>query len=806
MTFRNFITDLRQALRGFRRHPMLFLGADVTLALGVFAAVALGTAFYRVLLKPLPYPGSGRILALSEVLPGSGDFGLMTCRDFTAIKEHATHLQAMGASRIPRGATETFQGQKRDLRSLSVSSGWLETLGVKPALGEAFRPEHENGRFVILGHRFWRTEFQGDKAVLGRQLDLGARKVLVMGILPQGFTTPGGWEPDLLVSLDRDEAQAFGFCLQGVARMAPGTSPSAIRPDLDALAKRLGASGQFSSGVGIQAQPLANALRFGRSTPLLALLGGGFLLLLAACANVAGLFLARTLERGGDTCIRLALGAQFRHILRFHFAEGLLVGLAGGVLGTLGAWCAVRSMPSWLPVDPGRAAFEPSGPEGAELAGASLVVLAACLWVALVPTLHGFRRDLGQVLKAGEHGASPTGRSWSLLLVGQVAITTLLVACAGLASRSLLAHRHAELGFEPRDLYQISLALPDGAYSSPRFLAARRQAMENLKALPGVASVASGIQPVFKNLSSLAGLLPADQDVLTTPLDAWNQAILDTVDGDYLRTLHIPLREGREMGAEEVPDGPRPILVNQTFAQCYCGGRALGRTFHAAWGTSKEEAVTARYQIVGVLADSRLESPKSTPAPRALMLASQLAYQGETTRLFLRMRPGQRPSWEAIRTALLAAAPDATVGQPESVANLGLDLLGPDNLQARLAGAFASLSLLLSAMSIFVAISAHTARRRRETAIRAAMGATFLQQCRVLLRPALLQVSAGVVLGLAGVFALGRVLQSLYLGVAPLDPLALGGCIATILAATILACLRPALRIGRMNPAEELRN
>jgi len=804
--------DLRHAARRLARSPGFTAVAVVSLALGIGANAALFTWVKAVFLEPLPgVPDAGRLVAVQSTTRSEGSISL-SCPDFLDLRERTKDVFAgVAVTRNQAVALGHARGTDRVWGTL-VSGDYFTVLGVRPDLGRLLGPDDDRTRaahpVVVLSHGLWQRLFAGDPSILGRSVLVNARPYTVVGIAPPEFHgSELGMALDLWVPLAMHEFVEPGgprfeergnHWLTGLARLRPGVGLDAARARLDVVARQLEQDFPEARGNGFAAWPFAESPRGAGRTlrPIVVVLAAmSGLVLLIACANVANLLLVRATMRRHEVAVRLSVGASRGRLVRQFLVESVLLSLFGGAAGLLlAAWgrglllsfAPPSNFPIWLDTTI----------DGRVLAFAFLVSLLAGVLAGLAPAFHASRHDLVGSLReeAAPLVSGHRGSRLRRVLVGaQVALSLILLLGAGLLSRSLIKANAVDVGFEPRNVVLASVDLFTAGYERERGTALVEQALERLRALPGVESVTVARRVPLALGGSSSSTIEVEGYEARAAEPAWGY--LNVVGPDYFRSLGATLVAGRELGGEDPKDGPGAAVVNETMARRYWPGKdALSGRFRIGdrWA-----------RVVGVVRDMKFRGLKEPPSP---MFFLPLA-QWYRTDLTFQVRSASDPSLLAgsVRQTLLGLDPN--------LAPFGLRTLeetaGAATFQQRagshLLGLFGLLGLLLAGVGLYGVLSFVVAQRTREIGLRIALGGSPRDVFGLVLRQGLSLAGVGIVAGLALGFALARPLASLLVGISPADPVTFVAVPGVLVAVAFLACWAPARRAMRTRPIEALR-
>lgn len=805
--------EIGHALRSLLRSPGFAIPALITLALGIGANTAMFSATYGLLLKPLPYPDPDRLLALFETRAEQGDQPV-SLADLLDWRAQSRGFSGMAAYRPRSFGLLSAGGDVAVVQGGMVTADFFPALGVRPVLGRPFNEREEIGEaaVVLIGHRLWRERLGGAADVLGRRIRLNDVPYTVLGVLPAGFSFPmGGKVPDLYLPLSRKDygASREARSLGAIGRLRPGITAAAARTELAGIAARLARSHPDTNAkVGANLTTLDEALRGKNRRPLLLLTGAGLLLLVIACVNVANLLLARFFNRIHRTAIRAALGAGVGGLARQFLAEGLVLSLLGAALGLLTAGVWLRLLPLALPLVGGSGL--PSGLEtdplrlrGSALLFALGLAVATALVFALIPTLLARRSDLQKVLREGGAGVTSHHRLSSSLVVGQVALSVMLLLASGLLLRSFFDLLATDPGFQSAGVLRFGIGLPEKRYDSDRKMLAFHQALfDRLSQLPQVeAAGAAARLPVsgegFSTGFIFEGAPPAAGEEAP-------EVAINVASPGYFTALKIPRLAGRGFSPQDGPDAPRVVLVNRAFARAYSPDRnAVGRRIELSW-TSEINPSGTVWEIVGVVGDVRQRALAEEGTAEIYLPVSQYPLDGASYVLRTARRDPELAT--AVRASVTALDPQLERIELRPFADALRDSLADRRLAMLLTGLFALVALLLTAVGLYGVVAYSVAQRRREIALRLTLGAQVWQVARLVLGQGLRLTVLGTALGLAGFYALGRLIESHLYGVTATDPLTAAGVVAVLALISLLACALPSLRASRTEPMGSIRS
>lgn len=800
-----FRAELRYAVRSLARRPGFALVTVLTLGLGIGSATAIFSAVHGILLRELPYGDAGRIVVAFHT---DADTGARTegtsAATMRSLSELADRLSAAAVAE-PWSLDLRIDDRVLSLNTWAVSEGFFRALGTEPLRGRSFTgEEYREGRHVVLlGHRAWRDRFGADPDVVGRRVAFDGEPWTVVGVLPERFGFPDRaelWIPR--APRERDEPARAVDYMTGVARLAPGASLPAARAEADRIAASLAeAHPDTSADVGLDLVPLREHLLGDVRTPLLVLFAAVGFVLLVACANVAGLVLARGARRQRERALRSALGASPRRLIAHLSLESLLLAGPGCLLGVALTYGGVRII-RWLAPErlPRIGQIQVDGTVLLFAVGAA--ALSAVL-SGLAPSLKLSRPDLRDALGDGarEPGGGSRHRLRNRLVVLEVAASVVLVVGAGLLTRSFATLVERELGFEATDRLAVQLfAYGYGPGERPVFV---RQVLDRMAELPGVEGVAVASTIPGATEGTISGIdvdVPVRIEERAPPPPGREPAAwVSQVSAGYFELMEIPVVEGRGFTDADRDDAPPVVVVNEAFARRHFpGGDAVGERVSLPWSdwTPRE--------VVGVAADVRPRGYESEPRPEIYVPIGQV---GTGSLTFLLKTVGAPAALiEPAMEAVWGVNPSQAVSGAAPVASLVSDLLRGRSFNLVLLGAFAAIALLLALVGIYGLISFSVEQRIAELGLRRALGGRSGDLVAMVLRQAAGLAATGTGLGIAGALVMGRFLREMLFGVEPTDPWTFAALTLAVLAAASLAALPPALRATRVDPMVALRS
>jgi predicted permease len=804
----SLLQDLRFGLRQLRRNPGFTLVAVITLALGIGATTAIFSVVNAALLHPLPFQGADRLVTQWGTIPHFNYTGpIGTCpRDYTEWRDQNRAFEQIAAF---SGQTSNLTGAGEPVRltGAQVTASLFPALGVTPTLGRTFLPNEDrpgNEHEVILSDKLWRSRFRSDQAIAGKSIKLDGQFYTVIGVMPTGFDFPDRAEFWTPVALTND---CSNTTLLLVARLRPGVSLPQARSEASIIAKRL--SQEHGGGGNIQTTlvSLAQAMGYGFRRELLILLGAVGLLLLIACANVANLLLGRGAMRHHEMAIRNALGATRRRIIIQMLIESVLLAAFGGALGIVLAVCGhdfLASSFALLPVSlfsPDVAARVASLGVDRWVLGFTLVItLLTGIIFGLAPAIKASKPDVQAALKeCGRSLSAGRSRIRSVLVVGEIAISLILLIGAVLLVRTLIRTMSVDPGFNPAGVLSMNVELPESRYHTAyQMIAFEQRALQHLRVLPGIRS-AGGVFGLPLGAMHLAGDITIEGQAPPPPGSTPAKVV---VAGDYFRALGIRLIRGRFFDEDDSVSTPHVAIISQGLARRFWPhSSAIGKRLkpgfsHDSW-----------YRIVGVVGDVKT-SDLSEESPLTLYLPYEQApvlFLMRDLTLVVRTVSSPESSIAPSRYAIRAVDPELPVFDVATMEQLVYRSASEPRFAALLLGIFAALALVLASVGIYGVISYSVNQRTHEIGIRIALGASKANVLRLVLGQGIVLTIIGVGIGIAGAFGLTRFLSSMLYGVRPTDPLTFIGVSLILIGVALLACYVPARRATKVDPMVALR-
>src|SRR5690348_4822097 len=809
------IQDLRYAVRQVRKAPGFAAIAVITLALGIGANTSIFSAVNAVLLRSLPFSDADRLVRVWHTPPQSSFPGISVFSISPANFldwQSQNHVFSSMAIYGFGGFTLTGSDKAEQVTASRVSPEFFSTLGAQPMLGRAFSAEENNpghSNVVVLSHRFWQDHFASNRDIVGRDITLDGAKYLVAGVMPPSFRFPDFaqvWTP--MAWTDQEKTVRGNHNYLAVARLKPGVDLKQAQAEMNTISSRL--EQQYPAddkGWGAMLRPLQADLVSDVRPALLVLLGAVGFILLIACVNVTNLSLARIFSRHKEIAIRTAMGASSARIIRQIVAESVLLALAGGALGLAYAHFGVRLIMAFL------ADRLPTSMEAnidlKVLAFTAVVSVLTGVVAGILPALHLSRANVNQALKQGlgRTGSDSGGnRTRSVLVVVEVALSLVLLIGAGLMIRSFQTLRSVNPGFDSRGVLTMTAAVSRGKFSTAtEQISFFERTLERIRALPSV--TAAGVIDDVPLGGGGSHQPIAVEGRAVVPMAEQPEVDVRRISAGYLSALQIPVLRGRDFDSSDVAGRPSTILISASLAKQFWPeedpiGKHITLTFFP--GVVRE--------IVGVVGDVKGDGLDQTRAPATLyMPLDQLAPpQGEQWRsssmtLVVRSSSSPEAMVSAVTNAIREIDSTIPVTNVQTMEDLVTTSLSSERFSLLLLGAFALLALILAAIGIYSVLSYSVRRRVQEIGIRLALGASLSDVLRMVIFEGLRPTLLGVFIGIAGAFALARVMSNLIYGVKPTDPLTFVSVAFLLGAVALGASIIPAYRAAKVDPLVALR-
>src|SRR6516164_4832263 len=805
-----FAKDVRFAFRMLRKSPGFTAVALLTLALGIGANTAIFSVVNAVLLRPLPYANPGQLVFVPEAQPEAGISGLgMSYPTFVELRDGNRVFSAI-ASLGGHALVLTGYGEPSEVSTVVVTSEFFTVLAAQPLLGRVFISEDSQrgaAPVVVLSEILWRNRFGADPGIVGRSITLDMRPYNVIGIMSASFHTPflnqtnQVWiplpqDPLFSVWMTRPPQEHW---MAVIARVRPGISSAQVQAELELLSARLGREFPAEKGWTIGIEPLQQTITGDVKLPLLLLLVAVGMVLLIGCANVANLLLSRATSRSKEIAIRITLGAGRRRIARQLLTECAILGLLGGLIGTLVACWGLAALLPLLPS--GLPKFHAIRMDRLVLLFALMLSLAASLVFGLAPVLSAAgsepHKELGQGGRAGE-SAGPR-RARAFLAVGEIALAIVLLTGAGLLIRSFAQLTSVDPGFAPNHVVKAMVSLPQFQYSTPKQWAAfSEDLITRLQAQPGMQdSAIAGPLPIVDCCITLAFQIVGNPPLQAGVADTANYVPVST---RYFSVMGIPLLRGRLFNESDSSSSAAVALISEALAKRYFPNEnPLGR--HLTFGFPANGIVS--HEIVGVVGDIHDVSLGNEPGHMLYVPFAQAPLWGGE--VVVKSMLGASGAAGAIRAVIRGIDKNLPVTDVAPLPDVLNASVAQPRFRTFLLGLFGAIALILAAVGIFGVISYSVSRRTHELGIRMVLGAQPVSVLSMILRETLVLTLTGIAVGVPCAVATARLITHLLFKVTPYDPVTLALVPFALLAVAALATYIPARRAMKVDPMVALR-
>jgi putative ABC transport system permease protein len=797
------LQDIRFGARMLLQHKGFTVIAILALAIGVGAHTAIFSLVNGVLLRPLPFPEAERIVYFEADNPSQGIVDSnISYLDFLDWSQQTGAFASTAAYYMTSANLSANGGEPERVPRAGVTNSFFNVLGVQPLLGRAFRPEEDQPNTVsvaVISHGLWQRRFGSDPAIIGKQIEMSARPMTIVGVMPPGFEYPEQtqvWTTSgvQLSEEPRDNRSwlAIGRLKRGVDLKQAQLRVSAVNAQ---LAKQYPETNKgWDTNLWLLHERIVRAVK----PSLLALLGAVGAVLLIACANIANLLLARSAARQKEIAIRAAMGASRARVVRQMLTESLLLSIIGGAAGLLLSFWLTDVLISVLP----------EGAPRVDQVGIDYRVLGFALGVSaltgmifgLAPALQASKLNVSSSLKEGGRSGEGHRRTSarSLLLIGEVALSLVLLIAATLLITSFVRLQEVRPGFNPHHVLVACIAIPGAKYSEAQRPEFFRRLVERLEHSPGVQAVGGGVNlPLYaSNYAIGRGFIPEGR-----PLRAEEaaDASYSTITGQYFRALEIPLLAGRTFDLRDNANGPKVAVVNEALAKRYFGSSAgaIGKRLQI-WRDEKFPR-----QIVGVVGDTK---PGLLEEASGFQIYIPHAQEAAWNFMGLVVRTAGDPAAFAntLRHEVQAIDKDQPIYNVRPFDDILMNSLGTRRVSMQLFTVFAIAALLLAAVGIYGVMAYSVTQRTQEIGIRMALGAQKSDVVRLVVRQGMTLALIGVVAGVVGAFALTRVLANLLFGVGASNPAIFAGISLLLVAVAFVASYLPARRAARLDPVRAL--
>jgi putative ABC transport system permease protein len=809
-----FLQDLKYALRMLKKNPAFTAVAILTLAVGIGANSAIFSVVNSVLLRPLPYRQPGQLVRVYSEFPTMQlqKFWLSP-PELLDIQREAKSWEAIGAW-APGGRNVGTASEPLRVTSAAITRSLIDVLGVQPERGRNFTEEEDrNGgpRVAIISHGLWQKGFGGASDIIGKQIQVNSATTTVVGVMPASFAFPPGSneQVEILVPFQFDPANPGNrgsHFLSVIGRLKPGVTTEQAKSEMTSLMTAWKSDGRAQHLLNPQNHPVImlglheDVVGSARKAVWLLMAAVGFVLLIA-CVNVANLLLARAESRHREFAVRLALGAGLKRMVRQFVAEGFVLVLIATVLGVALSFVGLKIL----------LLFAPDSVPRTEEIGVGLPVLAFTIAVAIVavflfglaPLAQVSERNLANWIRgAGQRAIRGGGQALRKgLVITEIALAVILVIGSGLMIRAFWKLQQVNTGFDPAGVVSFSLNLPAVKYPDPERLKFIDALEQKLSTLPGVATVsmATGLPPLRRidaNDTEIEGYQQTP-DGPAENVDYWN-----VVGNNYFQTMKIRLLEGRTFGPQDDnPNAMRVVMVNQALAKRFWTGSPIGRRVNPGFSDPK-----VWFTIVGIVEDTKNAGMDKPAGPELYFQVRQVnEFVGSNVEFVVRAANESAPLESSIRNVVRELDPSLPVYNLWSMNELVSKSVVQPRFLALLLATFSGIALFLAAIGIYGVMAYSVTQRTQEIGVRMALGARPFHVLRLVLGQSLGMLLIGIVIGLAGAFALTRLMRTLLFEISVTDPLTYVSVIGLLTVVALLACYIPARRAAKVDPLIALR-
>jgi putative ABC transport system permease protein len=798
------MNDLKFAFRQLAKSPGFTAVAVLTLGLGIGANTAIFSFVNAILLRPLPFSTPGDLVEVYEAHAPSGTHKVAVAPPiFREWRKQSTVFEGL-AARLFLGFILTGRGEPEGLTAGEVSANMFSLLRVQPQLGRSFLPEEETygkHHVALLSYELWQRRFAGDKSVVGQNITLSDEPYTVVGVMPPRTFFPGRdtqiWTPLAFAPDEAVDGNSHNYGVYG--RLKPGSTIAQAATELSLITQRLAENNPQTKGWGAEVQSLHDAMVGDSKTLLLVLLASSGAVLLIACANIAGLMLARSAARSREFAIRAALGARRGQIIGQLLKESLLLATLGALAGLLLASLTLPVLIRISPPDLPRI-WEGIRLDGGTLGFAIVISLLTGVVFGLVPALQLALSTPGSTLSKNNRGSSagrPRQRTRRALVVAEVAVSLTLLVGAGLMIQSFGRILSQPLGYNPEKVISFEVGLTEKKYEESGAAARFFEALlTSIRDVPGMRSAAliAGLPLAHFD----ANVAVSVDGAPTRAPEASTTAQYAQVSSGYFGVMGIPLLAGRDFNASDLDTTIPAVIVNEAFIKEFdLGPDVLGRRLTLGDGAKHAE-------IVGVVRDVK-GTDLTIPARSQMYRPYHQACWGQM-RLIARTDRSLAETTRLVRAQLDAFDKNVPILDVRSMTDLLQSSVAQRRLSTQLLGAFAALALLLASIGLYGVIAYHVSQRTQEIGIRMALGAQSANVAWLVLREGIMLTAIGITAGLIGSFALTRVLRQWLFEITPTDPATFAGITLLLVIVASLACWLPIRRAAEIDPMEALRH
>ena len=809
-----FLQDLKYALRMLKKNPAFTAVAILTLALGIGANSAIFSVVNSVLLRELPYRQPGQLVRVYSEFPTMQlqKFWLSP-PELLDIQREAKSWEAIGAW-APGGQNVGTESEPLRVTSAAITRSLIDVLGVQPERGRNFSEEEDrNGgpNVAIISHGLWQRGFGGANDIIGKQILVNSQSTTVIGVMPTDFAFPPGSndQVDVLLPFQFDPANPGGrgsHFLSVIGRLKPGVTTAQAQSEMTSLMTGWKNEGRAKHLLNPERHPVVmlglheDVVGSARKAVWVLMAAVGFVLLIA-CVNVANLLLARAESRHREFAVRLALGAGLRRMVRQFVAEGLVLVLLASVLGVALAFLGLKVLLHFAP---------DSVPRTDEI-GVGLPVLGFTIAVSIVavflfglaPLAQVSERNLANWIRgAGQRAIRGGGQTLRKgLVITEIALAVILVIGSGLMIRAFWKLQQVKAGFDPSGVVSFSLNLPPVKYKSPERLQFVNSLEQKLSTVPGVTavSIASGLPPL-RRINANDTEIEGYQQTPDSPaqnVDYWN-----IVGNDYFKTMKIRLLEGRTFAPQDDNlDAMKVVMVNQALAKRFWTSSPIGRRVNPGFSDPK-----VWFTIVGVVEDTKNTGMDKPAGPELYFQVRQVnEFLGSNVNFVVRGAHDSTSLEGSIRNVVRDLDSSLPVYSLRSMNEVVSKSMVQPRFLALLLATFSAIALFLAAIGIYGVMAYSAAQRTQEIGVRMALGAQPLHVLRLVFGQSLQMLLIGTVIGLAGAFALTRLMRTLLFEVTATDPLTYVSVVGLLTVVALVACYVPARRAAKVDPLIALR-
>jgi len=824
--------DILYGFRMLLKKPGFTIIAALSLGLGIGANATIFSIINATLLSDLPYPEAHRLMVLwSAPLNRPGIRNNVTAGNYLAWRDRNQSFQAIGGLYgFPSNLGAERDGSPAErLDGEHFTYTMWDVLGVKPMLGRLYtKEEDQDGNpapVMILSYPFWQRRFAGDPNVLGRKVLLDNAETTIIGVMPKGFdfanSTTDFWAP---IGFTPQQLTSTASFILVAGRLKPGVSMQQAQAEMDSIAHGLVTVFAYNKDMGVRVESMQGAFYQGLKQPLTVLQGAVGFVLLIACANVAGLLLARAASRRTEMAVRSSLGAGRGRIVRQLLTESVLLAILGGILGGIFAWGGLKAIIGSLPAG----SLPDVTLSGRVLGFTALVSIATGLFFGLVPALQTSKIDLSAAIKDSTRGGSEgltKQRLRGALVTAQIGLALVLLIGAGLMMNSFLRIESNELGGDPKGLLTFDFRFPQSQLMkpvgqqyrgvglwdiSPNVALTYDRLFERLQGLPGVISVAGAARPPFAGSMGMQFKIEGRPAQDPGPQGSGLNAAYMPITPNYFATVRIPVLQGRDFSASDTASAPRVVIINKTMAQRWWPNEnPIGQRITFDFVPDEQPR-----EIIGVVGDVRMNQTQKQPGPVVYLPHVQQSQRwigpawNYRSAMFYVLRTSGNPTGiaGAVRSAVAEIDPSKPAGNLRTVEQNLRDQISGQRVYMLLLSVFGAIAAVLAAVGIYGVMAYAVTQRTREIGIRMALGATSSSVMTLVVKQALILVFIGLILGIAGAFALTRYIADELYGVKPTDPTTFMAVSAGLVAVAVLASVIPTRRAVSVDPTVALRH